>query len=125
MPQEHFTAEKEKIEKEILRLQRKMRSLKTRQRRPVINSIVRSMIEYEITLEDVERAYKRRVERTRSGGSKLPPKYKNPETGATWSGRGRPPRWIVDAEAAGHTRDEFLIEKKTNKQPAKKEKNRK
>jgi len=114
MPQEHFTAEKEKIEKEILKLQRKMRSIKARQRRPVMNSIVRSMIEYEIKPEEIERLYKRQVERAQSGGrrSKLPPRFKNPETGATWSGRGRPPRWIVDAEARGESRDQFLIDKK-------------
>jgi len=116
MPLEHFTAEKEKIEKEIQKLQRKMRSIKTRQRRPVMNTIVRSMIEYEITPEEIERLYKREIEKSQSGGrSKLPPRYKNPETGATWSGRGRPPRWIVDAEAQGRNREEFLIEQTTKK----------
>jgi len=113
MPLEHFTAEKQKVEKEIQKLERKMRSLKTRQRRPVINAIVRSMIDFDISLEDVERAYKRRTQRAAAQpGGRLPPRYKNPETGATWSGRGRPPRWIVDAEAQGRKRDEFLIDKK-------------
>src|SRR5690625_4948223 len=80
MPLEHFTAEKEKIEKEIQKLQRKMRSIKTRQRRPVMNTIVRSMIEYEITPEEIERLYKREIEKSQAGGtSKLPPRYKNPE----------------------------------------------
>lgn len=36
-----------------------------------------------------------------------PPKYRHPETGQTWSGFARPPKWI--AEAAN--RDDFLIEK--------------
>lgn len=31
-------------------------------------------------------------------------KYENPETGATWTGRGKPPAWIV-----GKNRDDFLI----------------
>ena len=26
------------------------------------------------------------------------PKYRDPETGATWSGRGRPPAWIEDKD---------------------------
>lgn len=34
------------------------------------------------------------------------PKYRHPETGATWSGRGKPPTWI-----AGQDRDHFLIQK--------------
>lgn len=110
MPLEDFTAEKEKIEKEIQKLQREMRSIKSRQRRPIMNTIVRTMIEYEITPEEIERLYKRQMERAQSGGrSKLPPRYQNPETGATWSGRGRPPQWIVEAESQGLSRDEFLI----------------
>jgi DNA-binding protein H-NS len=32
-------------------------------------------------------------------------KYQNPETGETWSGRGRAPAWIKDAK----NRDKFLI----------------
>ena len=32
-------------------------------------------------------------------------KYQNPETGDTWSGRGRAPTWIKDAK----NRDKFLI----------------
>ncbi|RKP45617.1 H-NS histone family protein [Trinickia fusca] len=35
----------------------------------------------------------------------LPPKYQDPKTGNTWSGRGKPPKWI-----AGKNRDRFLIE---------------
>ena len=34
-----------------------------------------------------------------------PPRYRNPDTGETWSGFGRVPRWL-----AGENRDEFLIE---------------
>ncbi|HEX7682289.1 MAG TPA: H-NS histone family protein [Trinickia sp.] len=34
----------------------------------------------------------------------LPPKYQDPKTGKTWSGRGKPPTWIV-----GKNRDRFLI----------------
>ncbi|MDP1329472.1 H-NS family nucleoid-associated regulatory protein, partial [Klebsiella pneumoniae] len=34
----------------------------------------------------------------------VPPKYRDPKTGATWSGRGRAPAWI------GKNRDRFLIE---------------
>lgn len=34
----------------------------------------------------------------------LPPKYRNPKTGATWSGRGRAPAWL------GKNRTRFLIQ---------------
>ncbi|WP_118181887.1 H-NS family nucleoid-associated regulatory protein [Paraburkholderia phosphatilytica] len=34
----------------------------------------------------------------------LPPRYQDPKTGSTWSGRGKPPKWI-----AGKNRERFLI----------------
>lgn len=38
------------------------------------------------------------------------PKYRHPENPAvTWSGKGRQPKWIKEAEEAGRSRDEFLI----------------
>ena len=37
------------------------------------------------------------------------PKYRYPETGATWSGRGYPAKWITDYEAKGRKREEFAI----------------
>jgi DNA-binding protein H-NS len=36
---------------------------------------------------------------------KLPPKYRDPRTGATWSGHARPPAWIKDVK----DRSKFLI----------------
>lgn len=42
----------------------------------------------------------------KSGQAKsiVPPKYRDPKTGATWSGRGRAPAWL------GKNRNRFLIE---------------
>jgi DNA-binding protein H-NS len=34
-------------------------------------------------------------------------KYRNPETGETWSGRGRMPKWLAPAEGQGRGREEF------------------
>ena len=41
--------------------------------------------------------------RARAG---VAPKYRDPNSGSTWSGRGKPPKWI-----AGQNRDQFLIQK--------------
>lgn len=37
-------------------------------------------------------------------GSVVAPKYRDPATGKTWTGRGKPPTWI-----SGQDRDQFLI----------------
>lgn len=41
---------------------------------------------------------------------KLPVKYRNPETGDTWTGRGLKPKWLEQALAEGKSLDEFLIQ---------------
>lgn len=37
------------------------------------------------------------------------PKYRNPETGDTWTGRGLKPKWVEAALAAGKSLDDLLI----------------
>ncbi|AEA65726.1 H-NS family nucleoid-associated regulatory protein [Burkholderia gladioli] len=38
------------------------------------------------------------------GTASIAPKYRDPQSGKTWTGRGKPPMWI-----AGKNRDDFLI----------------
>ena len=50
----------------------------------------------------------------RSGGKsgqrgKAPAKFRNPKTGATWSGRGMTPVWLRELEAKGKSRKDFAI----------------
>lgn len=69
----------------------------------VIAEIKAKMAEYGITQADL------------GGGAKRPArkavaaKYCHPTTGATWSGRGRPPRWLADELAKGKKREDFLV----------------
>lgn len=42
-------------------------------------------------------------------GSKVAPKYRHPETGETWSGRGGVVRWLAEEIKAGKSKDDFLI----------------
>ena len=65
-------------------------------------SQVRALIaEFGLTAQDVFPAGRAR---SSTSGSKVAPKYRNPETGQTWTGRGKPPRWIQ-----GQERDQFVI----------------
>ncbi|MBU8542904.1 MULTISPECIES: H-NS histone family protein [Roseomonadaceae] len=45
----------------------------------------------------------------KAGKSSVEAKYRNPETGTTWSGRGRMPIWLKVAEAEGKSRENFAI----------------
>ena len=40
---------------------------------------------------------------------KLPPRYRNPSTGQTWTGRGLQPRWMREAIQVGQSKEDFLI----------------
>lgn len=42
--------------------------------------------------------------------TKAAPKYKDPDTGKTWSGKGKKPNWVVDALNAGKSLDDLLIQ---------------
>lgn len=44
----------------------------------------------------------------RKARSKVAIKYRD-EKGNTWTGRGKTPRWLIDAEKSGKTRDAFKI----------------
>lgn len=45
----------------------------------------------------------------RKPGSKVAAKYLDPETGATWSGRGLKPKWLSAAIASGKDPRDFAI----------------
>ncbi|SHG91465.1 H-NS histone family protein [Pollutimonas bauzanensis] len=118
MTRDTYSSQKQKIEKEILKLQKQAQALQTRQRAPVITSIIRSMREYDITPEEIAEAFNKKTTRAvarkpapAAAGAKrpVPPKYRHPQTGATWTGRGKAPRWVTAAEAEGQNRADFLI----------------
>lgn len=54
----------------------------------------------------------RRVEEMgwEKGDASLFWEYHDPQSGATWSGRGLAPKWLTEKEKAGAKREEFLIE---------------
>lgn len=73
----------------------------------VIEQIRTLMEQYGLSLEDIQ-GKRRRGRPAGSGAAKaakeaLPPKYRDPKTGKTWSGRGRAPAWL------GKNPNRFLI----------------
>ena len=69
----------------------------------VIQQTRQVVLEYGLTAEDIGLAAK---QKGRAGKrASVAPKYMDPKTGATWSGRGRAPAWI------GKNREKFLIKR--------------
>jgi DNA-binding protein H-NS len=54
----------------------------------------------------------RGAKKTRAdAGKKAEPKYRDPKTGETWTGRGRPAGWLKAYLDAGKKKEDFLIKK--------------
>ena len=43
-------------------------------------------------------------------GKSVPDKYQDPESGKTWTGRGRKPAWVIAQLEQGKTLDDLLID---------------
>jgi DNA-binding protein H-NS len=98
-----------KIDAQIKRLQKQRVLLEQRTRGPIIASIVKLMGEHGISVGEIQAAVGKRRSGRPAKKASVAPKYRNRKSGETWSGRGRAPRWLVEAEAAGKTRENFLI----------------
>ncbi|MDR5782124.1 H-NS histone family protein [Caballeronia sp. LZ065] len=111
------------LENQIQELQRRADALREEKSLEAIASIRALMQEYGLTMADLVKAGLGKMRgrpagsrntsaRTGRGqGTKLPPKYRNPESGATWSGHARAPAWIKEAP----DRSVYLIEPAADK----------
>ena len=65
-------------------------------------SQVRALVEeFGLTAQDV---FPTGRARSSTSGTKVAPKYRDPATGQTWTGRGKAPKWIQDQD-----REQFVI----------------
>ncbi len=55
------------------------------------------------------RAKKTGPTQSKDGRATVAPKYRDPATGATWTGRGKKPKWLSAQLEAGQTIDQFKI----------------
>jgi DNA-binding protein H-NS len=81
----------------------------------VVRAMKKQIADYGITAEDLGLASAapksgRKVRRVRpsTAGTKVAPRYKD-DAGNTWTGRGKQPRWVVAALAAGRSLESLMI----------------
>lgn len=108
----------EQIQAKLKKLQAQAEAMLAKKAQVAVDQIRALMLEHGLTTADIEaKAKATRVGKTPEGRAssgkvnvaqnvktKAAPKYQHPATGATWSGRGRAPRWI----AAAKDRTQFL-----------------
>ncbi|UIF91386.1 H-NS histone family protein [Cupriavidus sp. UYPR2.512] len=88
-------------------LEAKLNEVRATEVAGVIDKIRDLMTEYGLTADDILPRRKRgrpAGSSAKKPASALPPKYMDPKTGKTWSGRGRAPAWL------GKRPERFLIE---------------
>lgn len=93
------------IQAQIEQLKQQAEAVRKEETQSAIAQIRQLMADFNLSIEDIQGS-KTKGRKVKVVGSA---KYRNPETGKTWSGRGRQPQWIIDAEAAGKSREEFAI----------------
>lgn len=84
-------------------LDQQIESARQREINQAVTQVRALVAEFSLTAEDVFPSGRGRA-RSTSAGSKVAPKYRDPATGKTWTGRGKAPKWID-----GKDRTKFLI----------------
>lgn len=84
-------------------LEQQIKQARTTELKDAVDQVRALVTEFSLTPEDVFPPA--RGKRAGTTGGKVAPKYRNPETGETWTGRGKAPKWI----AAVDDRENFAI----------------
>lgn len=72
---------------------KKIDTLKKTKRKNAIEQVKNLMTQYDITVEDLSK------KSSTTAGTKVPPKWQDPVSGATWTGRGKKPVWFNEETA--------------------------
>ena len=99
-----------KHDEQIAQLRVQAEQLRNQERSGVIEEIRKKIAEYGITASDLRLTGRTSGRRpSAAAASRGAAKYRGP-TGETWSGgRGRKPRWVTEALAAGKSLSDFEI----------------
>ncbi len=91
------------------RLERQIHELQNTKRGEAIAAVKALMVEHGLTSADLTPTSSSSRKGSKTSGSKVAAKYRDPVTGSTWSGRGLKPRWIAEAIASGKQASDFSI----------------
>jgi DNA-binding protein H-NS len=93
--------------KELLKqreaLEQQISEARRRELAEAVSQVRAIVAEYGLSAQDVFPAG-RAPRAASAAGSKVAPKYRNPATGQTWTGRGKAPKWIQNED-----REKFAI----------------
>ena len=82
------------IEKKIEELKAQADAVKAQEKSQAIDAARAMIVSYGITARDLGLDKPVKIRPGPKVGKKIPPKYRDPVSGATWSGRGKTPKWF-------------------------------
>lgn len=100
-------AQKAALEKQQAALEKQLEDARRAERSGVISQIKSLMAQHGLGVADLGGG--KAVKATKTGGSKVAPKYRNAATGETWTGRGLQPKWVKAALASGKKLEDLTI----------------
>lgn len=91
-------------------LHQEIASLQRAERIRAIDEILAIMAKHDLTVADLvaTRAASAKAH-TGKTGRKVAAKYRDPASGATWSGRGLTPKWLSAKLAEGRAKEDFAV----------------
>ena len=87
-------------------LDRAIAEARTADKADAVARVRQLMSEHGLTVADLAAKAADKAAKT---GKKVQPKYRDPVSGSTWSGRGLKPKWLQAALAAGKSVTDFAI----------------
>lgn len=104
-------AQKAELEAKSRELEKLLDAARKEDRKAVITQIKTLMAEHGLTVADLgsTAVSSGRKAPGAKAGSSVPPKYRHPQSGQEWSGRGLTPKWLKAEIEAGKTLESFLI----------------
>lgn len=101
-------------EAKVNELRKKLAEQKNNERAQAIASAKELIKLHQLTVADLGLAGKKATtgKQPRAAGDKrtaVAPKYQDPSSGKTWTGRGKAPVWLAAYLSAGHNKQDYLI----------------
>ena len=84
----------EEIQSKIEELKAQAEKVKHEEKRQAIEACKAMIVSYGVTAKDLGLDKPAKGKAGPKPGGKIPPKYKDPVSGALWSGRGKTPKWF-------------------------------
>ena len=102
-------AQKATLERQAAELEKQLQQARKEERSGVIAQIKSLMAEHGLTADDLAGKLGKAPKESANKGKTVAPKYRDPASGSTWSGRGLKPKWLSTALEAGKKLEDFAL----------------